>query len=49
MRESLKVWFCPIAGMSWWMFYLRCIWIVLQLVAVYCLAHQASPFFYQRF
>ncbi len=49
MRESLRAWFCPIADMPWWMFYLRCIWIVVQLAAAYCLANQVSPFFYQRF
>jgi hypothetical protein len=30
-------------------FWLRCLWVVIQLVAVYCLTNEASPFFYQRF
>jgi hypothetical protein len=49
MRPGLKAWFCPISDMPAWQFYLRCAWIVLQLAAGYCLASEASPFFYQRF
>lgn len=49
MRERLKSWLCPVPDMPWWMFFLRCAWIVLQLIAAYCLANQVSPFFYQRF
>jgi hypothetical protein len=34
---------------SWWEFGLRCVWVVIELAAAYCLADQVSPFFYQRF
>jgi hypothetical protein len=49
MRESIIAWFCPIPDMPLWMFYLRCVWILLQIIAAYCLANEVSPFFYQRF
>ncbi len=39
----------PLEGIPWWEFGLRCIWVVLQFLAAYCLANQVSPFFYQRF
>jgi hypothetical protein len=39
----------PDEPIPWWEFGLRCVWIVLQLMAAYCLANQVSPFFYQRF
>jgi hypothetical protein len=28
---------------------IRCVWIVIQLIVVYCLTNHVSPFFYQRF
>lgn len=49
MPAKLASYLSPIADMPWWQFYLRCTWIVLQLIVAYCLADQVSPFFYQRF
>jgi hypothetical protein len=47
--RRLTAWLSPIPDMPWWVFYLRCTWVVLQLIAAYLLANQVSPFFYQRF
>jgi hypothetical protein len=49
MLHKLMAWLSPIPDMPWWQFYLRCAWVVLRLLAAYCLAEQVSPFFYQRF
>jgi hypothetical protein len=48
-RERLRRFRCPIDGMPWGEFALRCTWVVIQFFAAYCLANQVSPFFYQRF
>ena len=32
-----------------WKLASRCLWIAIQLIAVYALSNQVSPFFYQRF
>jgi hypothetical protein len=49
--ENFRVRFGSISAeqMPWWEFGMRCIWVVLQLAAAYCLANEVSPFFYQRF
>ena len=49
MKDVLRSVVTPIPGMPAWKFYLRCAWIVVQIVAAYCLANQVNPFFYQRF
>jgi hypothetical protein len=49
MRAAIKQWLVPPSDISGWTFYLRALWIVVQLIAAYCLANQVSPFFYQRF
>jgi len=49
VREQLGSWIRPIPEMSASAFYLRCLWVVVQLVAAYCFANEASPFFYQQF
>ena len=49
MGDAVKPWLSPIPDMPWWQFFLRCLWIAVQLIAVYCLANQVGPFFYQRF
>jgi hypothetical protein len=49
MREKLTPWFRPIRDTIWWAVALRSLWIAIQLIAVYCLSDQISPFFYQRF
>ena len=48
MREW-KSWLCPVEDMSPGMFYLRCLRIVVQLIAAYWFSTQVSPFFYQQF
>ena len=40
---------CPVEGMPCHQFLLRCFWIAAQVSLAYCLAGQASPFFYQQF
>lgn len=42
-------WLSPVEDMSFGEFSLRCIWIVFQILASYCLANQVTPFFYQQF
>ena len=49
MIDKLRAWTSPIPDMPARTFYLRCLWIVVQILAAYCLANQVSPFFYQRF
>jgi hypothetical protein len=49
MLNWIRGWVQPVPSIPIWRFYLRCIWIAMQLIAVYCLANQVSPFFYQRF
>jgi len=39
----------PVPEISLVMFSLRCLWIVVQLIAVYFLIDHVSPFFYQRY
>lgn len=40
---------CPVEGMPCHEFLLRCFWIAVQVSLAFCLAGQASPFFYQQF
>jgi hypothetical protein len=47
--DLVKTWLLPPAEIRGWTFYVRGLWVVIQLVAAYCLAKQVSPFFYQRF
>jgi hypothetical protein len=47
-RES-RTWLCPVAGISPGAFYLRCLRVVVQLIAAYWFSSQVSPFFYQQF
>jgi hypothetical protein len=49
LRYGLGNWIQPIPEMSASEYYLRCLWVVVQLVAAYCFANEASPFFYQQF
>lgn len=49
MIDTLMAWSSPVPGMPARRFYARCVWIVVQILAAYCLANQVSPFFYQRF
>jgi hypothetical protein len=49
MRDILRTWLVPASDIPVWLFYARALWVVVQLIAVYCLANQVSPFFYQRF
>ena len=46
---TLKSWMFPVGEISPWMFYGRCAWVVIRLMAAYWFANQVSPFFYQRF
>jgi hypothetical protein len=32
-----------------WSFWLRCLWVMLQLLAAYMVADRGNQFFYQRF
>jgi hypothetical protein len=47
--DRIRVRSSSVEGIPWWEYGLRCIWVVLQLFAAYCLANEVSPFFYQRF
>lgn len=49
MKPLLNAWIRPVPDIPVAAFWIRCFWVVVQLVAVYCLTNQASPFFYQRF
>jgi hypothetical protein len=49
MRGVIDEWLRPVPEITAAMFILRCSWIVIRLIAVYLLANQVSPFFYQRF
>jgi hypothetical protein len=42
-------WLRPIPDIPVSTFYLRCLWVVVQLAAAFCFANEASPFFYQQF
>jgi len=48
MLNVVRNWLVP-ADIALSAFYLRVLWIVVQLIAVYSLSNQVSPFFYQRF
>jgi len=47
--RGLKSWLLPVAGARPITFYLRCLWVVAQLVAAYWFSNEVSPFFYQQF
>lgn len=49
MRRTLLQWLNPIEDMPCWQFYLRLVWIVIQLFLAYVMAAKASLFFYQAF
>jgi len=49
LNHVLKTWLLLPGELRGWRFYARGLWVVVQLVAAYCLANQVSPFFYQRF
>jgi hypothetical protein len=49
MTDRFSTWLAPVNELQWWKFGLRCIWVAVQLVAVYCFANQVGAFFYQRF
>ncbi len=48
MLNAVRSWLLP-TDIALSAFYLRVLWIVVQLIAVYSLSNQVSPFFYQRF
>lgn len=45
----VRSWLHPVPEMPVSTFYLRCLWVVIQLVTAYWFANRVSPFFYQRF
>jgi hypothetical protein len=49
MFAFVKSWLVPTNDVALPSFYLRVLWVVVQLIAVYSLSNQVSPFFYQRF
>jgi hypothetical protein len=49
MSHQTPTWLCPIAGMRPAIFYLRCLRVVIQVIAAYWFSNQVSPFFYQQF
>lgn len=49
MLEVVKSWLLPSPDVPARSFYLRVLWVVVQLIAAYSLSNQVSPFFYQRF
>jgi hypothetical protein len=48
MVNVVRTWLLP-SDIAVSAFYLRVLWIVVQLIMVYLLSNQVSPFFYQRF
>jgi hypothetical protein len=49
MLRFLRACLSPVAELPAWQFWLRSLWIIVMIVAAYCMANQVSPFFYQRF
>jgi hypothetical protein len=49
MLAIVKGWLLPMDDVAPASFYVRVLWVVVQLIAVYLLSNQVSPFFYQRF
>jgi hypothetical protein len=49
MLKSATNWLLPSSDIPLRSFYLRVLWVVMQLIAAYSLSNQVSPFFYQRF
>jgi hypothetical protein len=49
MERWLNRWLRPVPELPAWKFYLRCLWVVVQVVAAYWFSSQVSPFFYQQF
>jgi hypothetical protein len=47
--SNARSWWHPIPEIPVGTFYLKCLWIVIQLVAAYWFSSRVSPFFYQRF
>ncbi len=45
----LSKWLLPIEDMSPWRFYLRLMWLSLQLIVTYYFLSNDDPFFYQGF
>jgi hypothetical protein len=39
----------PVDGIPAGRFYLRCLWVVVQLMAAYWFSSDVGPFFYQQF
>lgn len=49
MEESPSTWLRPVPEIAASQFYLRCLWVVVRLIAAYWFATKVSPFFYQQF
>jgi hypothetical protein len=49
MEENPSTWLRPVAEIAAREFYLRCLWVVVRLIAAYWFATKVSPFFYQQF
>ena len=49
MADNSGTWLRPVAEIPAREFYLRCLWVVVRLVAAYWFASKVSPFFYQQF
>ena len=49
VSDYWKRWMNPVPEIAVGTFYLRCLWVVIQLVAAYIFAERVSPFFYQQF
>ena len=49
MHRGPLAWLNPVEGTSTVTFYLRCLWVVVQLMSAYWFSREVSPFFYQQF
>ena len=49
MDQTTNRWLHPIPELPAWKFYLRCVWVVAQLITAYWFSSHVSPFFYQQF
>jgi hypothetical protein len=47
--ENPSTWLRPVPEIPASEFYVRCLWVVVRLIAAYWFANKVSPFFYQQF
>lgn len=49
MVQNPNTWLRPVPELPAGGFYLRCLWVVVRLIAAYWFSSHVSPFFYQQF